>query len=160
MIYPDKFEQIKAILSGRHAEFALRYVNMEMSKKDGSEILSIPYEKAVNFTDDEKKRYFGKYSISIPYEKVFNVTRSEIKDYLKHHYSITDLVPPEPKDGLFAEKIDNGYILYYQDYGRICQSKFIENDDRLFDEYVKFTIDHSFTGYNFDKAPDNQDSGL
>ena len=79
--------------------------------------------------------------------KVINVTRSEIKDYLKQHYSITDLVPPEPSerypDSLFAEKIDNGYILYYRDYGRICQSKFIEDDDKLLDAFIKHCIDRN-----------------
>jgi len=137
---PSKPEQIEALISWNLRELALRHTKMELIDN------------------------LGKKTLRIPYEKVLNVTRSEIKDYLKQHYSITDLVPPEPSerypDNLFAEKIDNGYILYYRDYGRICDSEFIEDDDKLLDVFIKHCIDGNCTGYNFDKAPDNQDSGL
>ena len=123
---PSKQEQIEALNAGLIRELTLKHVQMELIEKN------------------------GKKEMIIPYGKVIDITRSEIKNYLKTTYLIEELVPPYPKEGLFAERENDGFRVYNQDYGRICDSWFVENEDALLDEYVKFIIDRSCTGLTFD----------
>ena len=119
MTFPPKTNQIEAVIHGTCMEFALEHVPMEPG--------------IVN----QRSR------LIVPYSKVFNITKKEIKEYLISKYAIEDLVPPYPKEGLFAEREKDGFRVYEQDYGRICNSWFVKNREGLIDAYIKFQVDRS-----------------
>jgi hypothetical protein len=126
VIKPSKQEQIEALNSGAIRDLALKHVKMELVERN------------------------GRKELRIPYENIIDVTRLDIKNYLKSHYDIETLIPPQPKEGLFAQREVKGFTLYYQDYGHITQSEFVETEDHLWDIYVDNIIRTEGHGLNFD----------
>ena len=120
MNFPEKKLQIEAILKWVARDFALGYVALIAEE------------------------FHGKIISVVPYEKVFNITRKEIYEYTKTHYKITDLVSPYPKEGLFAKPEGGGFLIYEQDYGRVCSPPdFVNNENELLNYYIDFVIRRS-----------------
>ena len=125
MSFPNKDEQVEALLQGSYQDFALKYTEMEMQKINGCKRLVIPYEK------------------------VFDITKSEIKNYLKRKYDLDQLVPSQSREGLFLNKSNGLYQIFYQDYGRYVLYATVSTEDEVWDLYVRFLTKMSGINLNF-----------
>jgi hypothetical protein len=123
--FPNKSEQIKAILYSKVYDFALKYAGLDQSGRP-------QYFKVFNFTKKEFEDYLKKHY------------RLDNLPFL--HLS------PGKDDGIYAILKPDGYLIYYQERGMHDPryEQILKTEEEVWKYYIKFTLDTSSTGIKWD----------